>query len=86
MQPKHGSEGSFSCSSRRVRYWSHCVCSQETEVCVLGEGLLVFNWFSSFPLFTHPKTSARAIGTTWIYCRSLLLNLVIDATRGVSPR
>lgn len=50
------------------------------------KGLLVLSWLFSFPLFTHPKTPARAIGTTWIYCRSLLLNLFIDSPRGVSPR
>lgn len=83
MQPKHGSKDSFSCSSRRVRYWSHCVCSQEAEVCVLG-GLLVLNWLFFFSSFSHPKTPACAIGTTWIYCRSLLLNLFIDSPRGVS--
>lgn len=64
MQPKHGSEDSFSCSSRHVRYWSHCDCSRKQRcVCVLG-GLLVLNWLSSFPLFTHPKTPAHAVGTT----------------------
>lgn len=62
MQPKHGSEDSFSCSSRHVRYWSHCDCSRKQRCVCWGDywsltGFLLF----PFLLILRPQPVLLAL-------------------------